>query len=43
MKVYLHVDLQEIYSIRWSDAQESLGCVIVAGKAYQQPEAIWDE
>ena len=33
MKVHLHVDLQEIFSIVWADAQESLGYVIVTGKA----------
>jgi hypothetical protein len=30
----LHVDLQEICPIGWADAQESLGYVIVSGKAY---------
>ena len=40
MKVHLHVDLQEICSIGWANAQESLDYVIVAGKAYQQQEAI---
>ena len=40
MKVHLHVDLQEIYTIGWADVQESLGYVVVAGKAYQQQEVI---
>jgi hypothetical protein len=40
MKVHLHGDLQEICSIGWADAQESLGYVIVAGEASQQREAI---
>ena len=40
MKVHLHVDLQEICPIGWADAQESLGYVIVTGKAYRQQEAI---
>ena len=39
-KIHLHVDLQGICSIGWADAQESLGYVIVTGKAYQQQEAI---
>jgi hypothetical protein len=34
MKVHFHVDVQEIYSIGWADVQESLGYVIVSGKAY---------
>jgi hypothetical protein len=40
MKVHLHVDLQEIYAIGWADDQESLGYVIMAGKAYQQVQAV---
>ena len=40
MKVHLHIDPQEICPIGWADVQESLGYVIVAGKAYQQREAI---
>ena len=40
MKVHLHVDLQEICSIGWADAQEPLGYAIVAGKAYQSQGAI---
>lgn len=32
MKVHLHVDLQEIYSIGWPDAQEPLSYVMVIGK-----------
>jgi hypothetical protein len=36
MKVHLHVDQQEIFPIGCPDAQESLGCVIITGKAYQQ-------
>lgn len=43
MNVYLQVDLQEIFSIRWADAQKSLGYVIVSGKAHQLREASWDE
>jgi len=39
MKVHLHIDLQEICSIGWADAQESLGYVIMVGGAYQQQEA----
>ena len=40
MKVHLHVDLQEICSIGWADAQESLGYVIVTEKAFQEQEPI---
>ena len=40
MKVHLYVDLQEIFPIVWDETQESLGYIIVAGKAYQQQEAI---
>jgi len=40
MKVNLHADLQETCPKGWTDAQESLGSVIVAGKAYQQRESI---
>jgi hypothetical protein len=36
MREHLHVDLQKICPIAWADAQESLGCAIVTGKAYQQ-------
>jgi hypothetical protein len=43
MKVHLHIDPQEICPVGWADVQESLGYVIVAGKAHQQQEAIWDE
>ena len=38
MKIQLHIDLQITYSIGW--AQESLGYVMVAGKAYHQQEII---
>jgi hypothetical protein len=40
MKVHLYVDLQEVCSTGWVDAQESLAYVIVTGKTYQQQEAI---
>jgi hypothetical protein len=32
MKVHVYVDLQEVCSIGWANAQESLGYVIVIGK-----------
>jgi hypothetical protein len=32
VRVHLHVNLQKICSIRWANAQESLGDVIVTGK-----------
>jgi hypothetical protein len=35
MNVYLQVDLQEIFSIRWADAQKSLGYVMLTGKKRQ--------
>ena len=40
MKVHVHIGLQEICPVWWADAQESLGYVIVGGKAHQQEEAI---
>jgi hypothetical protein len=40
MKVYIHVDLQEVCPIGWADAQDSLRYAIMAGKSYQQGEAI---
>jgi hypothetical protein len=40
MKVHLYVNLQEICSTGWTNVQESLGDVIVTGKAYQKQEAI---
>jgi hypothetical protein len=40
MKAHLYVDLHEISSIGWANAQKSLGYVIVTGKAYQLQEAI---
>jgi hypothetical protein len=43
MKVYLHVDLQEICPIGWADAQESLDYVVVIGKSYQCKKQSWDE
>jgi hypothetical protein len=35
MKVHLHVNLQEICPIGWTDAQESLDYVIVIDDTYQ--------
>ena len=32
--------LQEIYPILWTDAQETLGYAIVAGKTYQYQEVV---
>jgi hypothetical protein len=40
MKVHLHVDLQEICPIGWAYANKSFGYVLMAGRAYQQQEAI---
>ena len=40
MTVHLYVDLQEVCSIGWANAQESLGYVRVTEKAYQLQEAI---
>lgn len=39
MNIHLYADLKEICPVGWDDAQESLGYVIIAGKAYQQWEA----
>ena len=38
MKVHLYVDLQEVCSIGWANAQESLHYVIVTAKARSNPE-----
>lgn len=40
MKIHLHVDLQEICPLGWTDGQESLGYVILAGKTCPQQETI---
>jgi hypothetical protein len=40
MKVHLYFYLQEIVSVGWADAQESLVYVIEAGKGQQQQETI---
>lgn len=39
-KVHHYIYLQEIFSIGWSSAQESVGYVIVTGYAYQLQEEI---
>ena len=39
MKVHLYVDLQEVCSIRWDTAQESLSYVILTRKGHQLQEA----
>jgi hypothetical protein len=36
MKVCLHIDLQETSQIGYGDFCETLSCVIMAGKPYQQ-------
>lgn len=36
MKVHLYVVLQEIFSIEWANAKDSLGYVTETGKAHQQ-------
>jgi hypothetical protein len=36
MNVHIYVHQQEICSIGWGVAQESLGYVIITGESYQQ-------
>jgi hypothetical protein len=40
LKTNLHIDSREIFPVWRADTQKSLGSVIVAGKAYQQLEAL---